>query len=239
MPTQEKIDRVATLQDKLERCSIAVTTNYTGITVNEMIDLRRQMRAAGVEFTVVKNTLMYLASEAAQRPQVKDIVQGPTAVALGYDDPLDVAKAVSNYIRNARSSLTIQGAVLGDGPVMQAPEVVRLASLPPKPELLATLLGQLQAPLSRLAAVLNGPLQNFDGLIQARIRQLEAGGEAIQAEAVDSSDSGSSNATNEATDPDPTNEATESGDTSDGIGSNEIIETSDSDEAGESDETSE
>ena len=73
MPTQEKIDRVATLQDKLERCSIAVTTNYTGITVNEMIDLRRQMRAAGVEFTVVKNTLMYLASEAAQRPQVKDL----------------------------------------------------------------------------------------------------------------------------------------------------------------------
>ena len=239
MPTQEKIDRVATLQDKLERCSIAVTTNYTGITVNEMIDLRRQMRAAGVEFTVVKNTLMYLASEAAQRPQVKDIVQGPTAVALGYDDPLDVAKAVSNYIRNARSSLTIQGAVLGDGPVMQAPEVVRLASLPPKPELLATLLGQLQAPLSRLAAVLNGPLQNFDGLIQARIRQLEAAGEAIPAETVDSSDSGRSNATNEATDPDHTNGATESGDTSDGIGSSEIIETSDSDEVGESGETSE
>ena len=83
MPTQEKIDRVATLQDKLERCSIAVTTNYTGITVNEMIDLRRQMRAAGVEFTVVKNTLMSLACEAAQRPQVKYIVHGPTSVALG------------------------------------------------------------------------------------------------------------------------------------------------------------
>ena len=239
MPTQEKIDRVATLQDKLERCSIAVTTNYTGITVNEMIDLRRQMRAAGVEFTVVKNTLMYLASEAAHRPQVKDIVQGPTAVALGYADPLDVAKAVSDYIRNARSALIIQGAVLGDGPVMEAPEVVRLASLPPKPELLATLLGQLQAPLSRLAAVLNGPLQNFDGLIQARIRQLEAGGEGILVEAVGSSDSNGSSATHESPDAGATNETADSGDSNEGIGSNELSDTNDSDEIGESDEISE
>ena len=127
MPTQEKIDRVADLKDKLERCSIAVATDYTGITVNEMTELRRQMRVAGVEFTVVKNTLMYLASEAANKPQVKEIVQGPTAVALGYEDPLDVAKAVSDYIRNARSTMTIRGAVLGDGPVMQAAEVNRLA----------------------------------------------------------------------------------------------------------------
>ena len=239
MPTQEKIDRVATLQDKLERCSIAVTTNYTGITVNEMIDLRRQMRAAGVEFTVVKNTLMYLASEAAQRPQVKDIVQGPTAVALGYDDPLVVAKSVSDYIRNARSTLTIQGAVLGNGPVMQAPEVVRLASLPPKPEWLSTLLGQLQAPLSRLAAVLNGPLQNFDGLIQARIRQLEAGGEGILVEAVGSNDSDDPSDTSESPDAGATNEIDDSGDSNEAMGSTELSDTNDSDEIGESGETSE
>ena len=239
MPTQEKIDRVATLQDKLERCSIAVTTNYTGITVNEMIDLRRQMRAAGVEFTVVKNTLMYLASEAAQRPQVKDIVQGPTAVALGYDDPLDVAKAVSDYIRNARSTLTIQGAVLGNGPVMQAPEVVRLASLPPKPELLSTLLGQLQAPLSRLAAVLNGPLQNFDGLIQARIRQLEASGEGILVETVGSNDSDDPSGTSESPDAGATNEIDDSGDSNEAMASTELSDTNDSDEIGESGETSE
>jgi large subunit ribosomal protein L10 len=197
------------------------------------------MRAAGVEFTVVKNTLMYLASEAAQRPQVKDIVQGPTAVALGYDDPLDVAKAVSDYIRNARSALTIQGAVLGDGPVMQAPEVVRLASLPPKPELLSTLLGQLQAPLSRLAEVLNGPLQNFDGLIQARIRQLEASGEGIVAEAGGSSDSVDSSATDESPDAATANETTDSGDSNEDMGSNELSDTNDSDENRQSSNTSE
>ena len=175
MPTQEKIGRVAALKDKLERCSIALTADYTGLTVNQMTELRRQMRAAGVEFTIVKNTLMYRASDEAQRPQVKEIVQGPTAVALGYDEPWDVAKAVADYIRTSRSTLTIRGAVLGDGPVMPPSEVIRLAALPPKPQLLATLLGQLQAPIQRLVTVLNGPLQNLDGLIQARIRQLEAG----------------------------------------------------------------
>ena len=173
MPTQEKMNRVQELKDKLERSTITVTTDYTGISVNEMTDLRSRMRSAGVEFTVVKNTLMYLASEQAQRPNVKEIVQGPTAVALGYDDPLDVAKAVSDYIRTSRSVLAIRGAVMGDGPVMSAVEVARLAALPPKPQLVASLLGQLQSPIQRLLGVLNGPLINLDRLIQARITQLE------------------------------------------------------------------
>ena len=182
MPTQDKIDRVAVLKDKLERCSIALAADYTGIRVNEMTELRRQMRAAGVEFTIVKNTLMYLASDDAQKPQVKDIVQGPTAIALGYDDPLDVAKALADYIRTSRSTLTIRGAVLGDGPVMPPAEVNRLAALPPKPQLLATLMGQLQAPIQRLVTVLNGPLQNLEGLFQARIRQLESSGPSESSE---------------------------------------------------------
>ncbi len=173
MPTQEKMNRVQELKDKLKRSTITVTTDYTGISVNEMTDLRSRMRSAGVEFTVVKNTLMYLASEQAQRPNVKEIVQGPTAVALGYDDPLDVAKAVSDYIRTSRSVLAIRGAVMGDGPVMSAVEVTRLAALPPKPQLVASLLGQLQSPIQRLLGVLNGPLINLDRLMQARITQLE------------------------------------------------------------------
>ncbi len=181
MPTQEKIDRVAVLKDKLERCSILVTTDYTGITVNEMTGLRRQMRAAGVEFGIVKNTLMWRASDAAQKPQVKEIVDGPTALAMGYDDPWDVAKALADYIRTSRSTLTIRGGVLGDGPAMPASEVNRLAALPPKAQLLASLLGQLQAPIQRLVSVLNGPLQNLDGLIHARIRQIEAGESGGQA----------------------------------------------------------
>ena len=173
MPTQQKLDRVSALADKLARSTIAVTADYTGISVNEMNELRRQMRANGVEFTIIKNTLMNLAADAANRPLVKDIVQGPTAIAFGYEDPLVVAKAITDFVRTNRSVLAVKGAIMEDGPVMSPEEVTRLASLPPKPQLIANLLGQLQAPMQRLLRVLNGPLQSLEGLLQARIKQLE------------------------------------------------------------------
>ena len=87
MPTEQKIDRVAELKDQLERSTITFSADYTRTTVNQMTELRRAMRAGGIEFTVVKNTLMYLAADQSGRPQVKEIVQGPSAVAFGYDDP--------------------------------------------------------------------------------------------------------------------------------------------------------
>ena len=176
MPKQEKTDRVSALRAKLEQCSIAITADYTGLPVNEITELRRHMRTAGVEFTVVKNTLMHLAADAAQRPQIKGIVQGPTAVAFGYDDPLDVAKALADYLRTSRSALALRGAVLGDGAMLSPAEVTRLATLPSRPQLVANLLGQLLAPIQHLLAVLNGPMRNLDALLQARIRQLEATG---------------------------------------------------------------
>ena len=175
MPTEAKIQRVDVLKDKLGRSSIAVAADYTGISVNEMTDLRRRMREAGVDFTVVKNTLTYLASEAADRPQLKEIVQGPTVIAFGYDDPQHVARALSDYIRTTRSVLAIRGAILGDGPVLPAGDVNRMASLPSRPQMVATLMGQLQSPMQRLLGVLNGPLRNLDALLQARIQQLESG----------------------------------------------------------------
>ena len=173
MPTPAKIDRVSELKDKLERCSIALTAGYSGITVNNMTDLRRRMREVGVEFLVVKNTLANLAADEAQVPQFKDIVEGPTAIAFGYADPVDTARAVNDYIRTTRLPLAIQGAILEGGTTLAPAEVERLATLPTKPQLVANLLGQMQAPLQRLLGVLNGPLQNLDGLLQARIRQLE------------------------------------------------------------------
>jgi len=175
VPTQGKIDRVNELQSKLEKCSIAVTATYSNIGVNEMTDLRRRAREAGVEFVVIKNTLMHRAADAANKPQIKEIVNGPTAIAFGYDEPIDVAKTLSEYIRTTRSPLAFQGAVIGDGPPLPAADVERLAALPPKPVLVSTLLGQLQAPLYQLLGILNGPLQSFGGILQARIRQIESG----------------------------------------------------------------
>ena len=174
MPTQEKMDRVQELKDRIERSTITVTTAYAGISVNQMTELRRSMRAGGVEFTIVKNTLVHLAADEANKPNVKEIIQGPTAIAFGYDDPAAAAKTIADYIRTNASPLAIQGAVLGDGPVMSAAEVTRLATLPSKSQLVASLMGQMQAPISRLMGALNGPLQNLENLLQARVRQLES-----------------------------------------------------------------
>ena len=173
MPTQQKIDRVEDITDRLKRSSIAMTTRYSGISVNEMTELRRAMRNGGVDFTIVKNTLLALAAEGAEKPQLKEIVDGPTAIAFGYDDPVDAAKVIADYIRSGRSSLAIMGAVMGDGAPMSADEVTRLASLPPRAQLLASLLGLMQAPIAQLLTIMNGPVQALDNVLQARVRQME------------------------------------------------------------------
>lgn len=173
MPTQEKFDRVEALKDKLERSTITFGADYTRTTVNQMTELRRAMRAGGIEFTVVKNTLMYLAADQAGMPQVKEIVQGPSAVAFGYDDPAAAAKTLSDYARANANTFAIRGAVMGDGAALGPEGVTRLATLPPKPQMLAILLAQMLAPMSRLVGALNSPVQNLDNVLRARMRQLE------------------------------------------------------------------
>ena len=184
MPTQKKMELVEELKEKFTRCTIAIATDYTGLGGNTMMELRRKMREASVEYRVVKNTLAYLAADSAKTPQMKDIVQGPTALAFGYGDPVEVAKALAEYIRVNRSPLAIKGAVLDERTLTPA-EVSRLTTLPPREVLVAQLLAQaqlsisslvtqLQAPLRGLLNVLNGPLTSFAILLQQRAQQLQS-----------------------------------------------------------------
>jgi large subunit ribosomal protein L10 len=184
MPTQNKVDTVEELREKFTRCTITVATDYTGLPVNTVTELRQRMRERDIEYRVVKNTLTYLAADSANTPQIRDIVVGPTALAFGYKDPVDVAKALDEYIRANRSTLAIKGAVL-DGRVLTPDEVVRLSTLPPRSELVAQLLGrvqlpiaalmgQLQAPIGGLINVLNGPLASLSILLQQRAEQLKS-----------------------------------------------------------------
>ncbi len=172
MPTQAKVDRVAELREKLENCSIVVSTGYSGIGVNRMVNLRRRLRDGGVEFIVVKNNLLALAADAADVPQLKDVISGQTAIALGYHDAATVAKAV-NDAANADGILAIHGAVVNRGDALSPEAVIRLANLPPHPTLVAQLLGNMQAPLYALASVLNGTISSLAYALQARIDQLQ------------------------------------------------------------------
>ena len=179
MPTQAKIDRVAELQAKLETSVIIIPAGFSGMNANQMVDLRRRLYEGGVEFVVVKNNLLQLAADAAGVPQLQDIVAGQTAIAFGYDDAARAAKTVTDAA-GAGSPLTIGGAIVNRGAPMPRAEVVRLASLPPQPVLLAQLLGSMQAPLYGLMNVLNGTVRSLAYVLQARIEQMQPADDAVE-----------------------------------------------------------
>jgi large subunit ribosomal protein L10 len=183
MPRPEKVRAVEELKERLQRASLAISTGFTGMTVAEMNELRRRLRQAGLEFKVVKNTLLRLAAEQAGRPQVMQVVEGPTAIAFAYGDPVEAARALDEYARTAPAAFVVRGAVM-DGTVLRPEDLKELVALPPRPQLLAEVAGRLQSPLAALVGLLEAPFQELSlclqsllgelpALIEARAQQLE------------------------------------------------------------------
>ncbi len=177
MPTAKKEADVAELEDMVGRSTVAISASYRGLSVGDMLTLRRRMREAGVDVRVVKNTLLKLAAERAGKPELVKIVEGPTALIFGYDDVTKPARAITEYVRTARNTLTIQGAFL-DGQVMRATEVTDLASLPSRENLIAQFVGGMQSPIATFSGLITGVVRQFAGLIDARAQQLEGEGAA-------------------------------------------------------------
>lgn len=173
MPTQEKVEAVDFLADKFDRSTIVITTDYTGLPVGDMTALRRALREAGVEYRVIKNTLAYLAADKVGRPAIKDVIKGPTGIAFGYGEVADPAKALSGFIRSARSSLKIRGAEM-EGRTLSPEEVERLAALPTRDELVAQLLMRMNGPIGGLVNVLNGPIAGLARVLQGRADNLSS-----------------------------------------------------------------
>ena len=152
----------------MEKCTVAVSTDYTGLGVTVMTGLRRALREKDVEYRVVKNRLAHLAADAANRPGFKQIVEGPTGIAIGYGEPTDPAKTLSEYIRANRIRMEIRGGMLGDRAL--SPEEVRsLAQMPTREELIARLMGQLNSPAAGLVNVLNAPIAGLARLLQRHV----------------------------------------------------------------------
>jgi large subunit ribosomal protein L10 len=141
--------------------------------VPQITDLRRQLREAGIEYRVVKNTLLRLAAEKAGRQQFLSIVEGPTAIAFAAD-PMAPVKVLESYVRTGRTTLALRGALIGDR-VYGREDTLALATLPPREVLLGQALGTLQAPLARFVGVLQASLQGLVGVLEARRQQLAEG----------------------------------------------------------------
>jgi len=158
----------------IARCSVGILTDYRGLKATELAELRRRLRDSGVDYKVVKNTLLRFAAERAGRDELTTQVEGPLAIAFGYGDITEPAKALSNYIETTKASLSIKGGFLGER-LLTSMEVATLSKLPPREVLLARVVGGVQMPLMTLVGQLSAPLRGFVGVLQARIQQL--GGE--------------------------------------------------------------
>ena len=172
MPTERKINSVEEMRRWMEECTVAISTDYTGLSVSAMTGLRRSLREKNVQFRIIKNTLAYRAADAAGRPAFKEIVEGPTAFAFSYGEPTDPAKALVEFIRATRSPLKIRGGILGDR-ILTLEEVNNLATLPSKEELIARLMGQLNAPAAGLVYVLNANIAGLARVLQRHVENLE------------------------------------------------------------------
>ena len=172
MPGVKKVRAVEELADKLSKSSVAIATDFRGTPVNTMTGLRKHLRSNGMEYGVLKNTLTVLAADAAGRPEAKELLDGPTALAFGYGDPVEQIKVVTEYVRANRLSILVRAAML-DGRVFTGAEFTALAALPSRDVLRAQLVGHLASPFVRLVMVLNQPLQGLASVLQQRIAQQE------------------------------------------------------------------
>ena len=171
MPTEAKKAAVTDLADRMTRASIAVATDFNGLTVNQTTALRSQLRQVGVEYKVVKNRLAKIAAEESGVSAYKEILEGATGVVFGYGDVVAAAKALDEYVKQSRVELKVRNGVM-DGQVISSAQVTALAALPPRDELIAKLLGQMNAPIANLVGVLSGTLRGLAIVLQRRAEQL-------------------------------------------------------------------
>ncbi len=171
MPTEQKVEQVEDIRDRLSRASIIVSTGYESLTSSDMNALRKALREQGIEYKVIKNTLVLRAAEEIGKQGVESILKGPTGIAFGYDDVTSVPKAINNFITSTRIPLVIHGGVMGSE-VLSESQVVDIANLPSKEELVAKLLGQMKAPITGLVGTLNSVLTGIAVVLQRRVEKL-------------------------------------------------------------------
>jgi len=172
MSKEKKAQIIDSLQESFSRCSISILTDYRGLTTPEITALRRRLQESGGEYRVVKNTLAQFAAARAGKDALVISFEGPIAIAFGYNDITEPAKALASYIRDSRVSLSIKGGFSGDR-LLTPEDVITLSTIPSREVLLARVLGQMKSPISALASCLTSPIRGMIGVLQAQIQQLE------------------------------------------------------------------
>ncbi len=161
---EAKVKTVEEIRDRFNRAKTAILTDYRGLNVAEITELRRKLKEHDVEYRVVKNTLTSIAIKDFDY-DLSEFLEGPTAVAFSYEDPVIPAKVLVNFARTHKQ-LEIKAGVV-EGKVTSKDTIGELAKMPPKEQLLANVVGAIQSPLYGIVGVLEGNLRNMIYTLQA------------------------------------------------------------------------
>lgn len=175
MPKQYKIDSVAEFKEKLARSGIAIASQYVGINVAKVTELRKNLREAGIDFKVYKNTLARIALRDMGLEEAADCMTGPTAWAFSKD-PVAPAKMLKQAGKEL-PFVVMTGGVL-DGKAVTGAQLIALADLPPREQLLAMVAGTIAAPISNLLGVLNAVPRGLVNVLDQVRKQKEEGAQA-------------------------------------------------------------
>jgi len=172
---EQKKQIVEEITDKLERAQSVVLVDYRGLNVEEVTQLRRNYKEAGVEYKVYKNTLMRFAFKEAGFEEFNEFLTGPNAIAFGFDDPVQAAKITHDFAKENKK-LEIKAGIV-DGKIIDIEEIKNLATLPSKEVLIAQALAGLNGPIAGFANVLQGTIRSLVYALNA-IKEKQEGQEA-------------------------------------------------------------
>jgi large subunit ribosomal protein L7/L12 len=160
MKRQEKQQLVNELHEKFSTATVAILTEFKGLGVSEMTELRQKLRGVKGELRVVKNTLAQRAAEGTNVSATREAFQGPIAIAFGYDDPVAPARILKEFVDKRTEKIKVKIGVV-EGQVLDSKGLKAVASLPKKEVLIADLLSRMQSPVSGLVGGLQGIIRKF------------------------------------------------------------------------------
>ena len=169
MPTQEKVETVEDLKSRLTGVKTVMLAEYRGLTVQQLSDFRKQLKAVAAEYKIVKNRLARLAIGPSALSALGAELKGPTGLILGKGDPVSVAKAVHTFARTNQALVIKAGFV--DGQVLPPTGLKALAELPSREALRAQIVGALTGPLTQLVGLLQAPQRELVYVLEQRGQQ--------------------------------------------------------------------
>lgn len=150
-----KNGKVEDIKELISKAKVAIVSDYRGLSVSEITNLRRRLQKEDGEYAVVKNTLAKIAVKDTKFKGLEEFLKGPSAIALGYGDEVAPAKVILKYLKETKKTNELRGGVL-DGKIISADDIKTISNLPTKQELIAKMMGSINSPAQGITNTLNG-----------------------------------------------------------------------------------